>query len=98
MATAAPTVPTSTAQPSASETLLPVITSTIHREWWRAAAPAASAVRPDAPAGTSPDREQIAFGALTAFTIILLVSPQAWFPAIKSLRIALLAALVAIVA
>jgi putative inorganic carbon (HCO3(-)) transporter len=75
-----------------------VITSTIHREWWRADAPAASAVRPDAPAATPTDREQVAFGALMAFTIILLVSPQAWFPAIKSLRIALLAALVAIVA
>jgi hypothetical protein len=44
------------------------------------------------------DREQIAFGALVAFTIILLVSPQAWFPAIKSLRIALLAAMVAMTA
>jgi probable O-glycosylation ligase (exosortase A-associated) len=40
----------------------------------------------------------VAFGALVAFTIILLVSPQAWFPAIKSLRIALLAAGIAIVA
>jgi putative inorganic carbon (HCO3(-)) transporter len=71
----------------------------MHREWWRPAAPAATAVRADArPAGSPADREQVAFGALMAFTIILLVSPQAWFPAIKSLRIALLAAGLAITA
>lgn len=40
----------------------------------------------------------MAFAALIAFTAILLVSPQEWFPAIKSLRIALLAAAVAIAA
>jgi probable O-glycosylation ligase (exosortase A-associated) len=39
-----------------------------------------------------------AFAALVAFTMILLISPQEWFPAIKSLRIALLAAGVAIAA
>ena len=44
-----------------------------------------------------PTGNDLAFLALVAFTIILLVSPQAWFPAIKSLRIALLAAGVAIV-
>jgi putative inorganic carbon (HCO3(-)) transporter len=68
--------------------------TTIQREWWRAAAPPTSAVRAEAAA----DQEQIAFGALMTFTIILLVSPQAWFPAIKSFRIALLSALVAITA
>jgi probable O-glycosylation ligase (exosortase A-associated) len=43
-------------------------------------------------------RNTVAFAALVAFTTILLVSPQAWFPAIKSLRIALVAAAVAIAA
>jgi putative inorganic carbon (HCO3(-)) transporter len=75
-----------------------VITSTLHSEWWRPAAPPSTTVRPDVPAESRADRPQIAFGALTAFTVILLVSPQAWFPAIKSLRIALLAAMVAIAA
>jgi O-antigen ligase len=41
---------------------------------------------------------RIAFGALIVFTSILILSPQAWFPAFRSLRIALLAAAVAIVA
>jgi probable O-glycosylation ligase (exosortase A-associated) len=70
------------------------MTTDTSREWWRPATPAAAvaaAAHPD-------DRERIAFGALIAFTIILLVSPQAWFPAIKSLRIALLAAGLAIAA
>jgi putative inorganic carbon (hco3(-)) transporter len=40
----------------------------------------------------------IAFGALIAFTSILILSPQVWFPVFRSLRIALLAAGVAIVA
>jgi probable O-glycosylation ligase (exosortase A-associated) len=39
-----------------------------------------------------------AFGGLLAFTAILIVSPQAWVPALGSLRIALVAAAVAIVA
>jgi len=41
---------------------------------------------------------RVAFGALIVFTSILLLSPQAWFPVFRSLRIALLAAGVAIVA
>ncbi len=45
----------------------------------------------------APTGNDAAFAALVAFTAILLVAPQAWFPAIKSLRIALLAAGVAIV-
>ena len=57
-------------------------------EWWRPAPPATAVARPIA----TDDHERVAFGALIAFTIILLVSPQAWFPAIKSLRIALVAA------
>jgi probable O-glycosylation ligase (exosortase A-associated) len=65
------------------------------REWWRpdtAPTPAATAVV------AAPSGNTIAFAALIAFTTILLVSPQAWFPAIKSLRIALLAGIVAIAA
>jgi len=34
----------------------------------------------------------VAFVALVAFTVILLLSPQAWFPALKVIRIAFLAA------
>src|SRR5687767_13790089 len=67
------------------------------REWWRPEAQA-----PAAAAATSPGHivagNTAAFAALIAFTTILLVSPQAWFPAIKSLRIALVAATMAIAA
>ena len=38
----------------------------------------------------------VAFRALVAFTIILLISPQAWFPVLAPLRIAFLAASLAI--
>ena len=38
----------------------------------------------------------IAFRALIAFTVILLLSPQAWFPVLGQLRIAFVAAIVAI--
>ena len=65
------------------------------REWWRATAPAETAV---AAVAAPPSGNTAAFAALVAFTTILLVSPQQWFPAIKSLRIALLAAGVAIAA
>src|ERR1051325_2804239 len=68
--------------------------STAVREWWRPGAETAVA----SPTREPIDREHLAFGALVAFTIILLVSPQAWFPAIKSLRIALLAAMIAVTA
>src|SRR6185436_6067075 len=40
----------------------------------------------------------VAFGALVAFTVILLLAPQEWFPVLKSLRIALVAATVSFVA
>jgi putative inorganic carbon (HCO3(-)) transporter len=63
-------------------------------EWWRGHTPAVAVARP-LPETSS---NTVAFAALVAFTTILLVSPQAWFPAIKSLRIALLAAAVAIAA
>jgi probable O-glycosylation ligase (exosortase A-associated) len=87
------------------------MTSQATREWWRAGAPSAAAApasvswpRPASPASATavaaaeaePVDARLAFGALVAFTVILLVSPQAWFPAIKSLRIALLSGGVAI--
>lgn len=61
-------------------------------EWWRHDVQLNVSVPP------SGQRNTAAFGALIAFTTILLVSPQAWFPAIKSFRIALLSACVAVVA
>ncbi len=67
------------------------------REWWRPEVPLTPAAVA-APASTSTTGNTAAFAALIAFTVILLVSPQAWFPAIKNLRIALLAATVAIAA
>ena len=40
----------------------------------------------------------MAFKSLVAFTIILLLAPQEWFPILKSLRIAFVAAILAFVA
>jgi O-antigen ligase len=68
------------------------------RDWWRRESRVATARVPAGFQLSAPTGNDIAFGALVAFTIILLVSPQAWFPAIKSLRIALLAGATAIVA
>jgi probable O-glycosylation ligase (exosortase A-associated) len=59
--------------------------------WWR---PEPRAAADAAPAATG----RTAFGALLAFTAILIVSPQAWLPILGSLRIAMVAAAVAIVA
>jgi O-antigen ligase len=59
--------------------------------WWRPESAARFSVTGD-PGG------RVAFGALVAFTGILILSPQAWFPVLGSLRIALLAAGVAIIA
>jgi putative inorganic carbon (hco3(-)) transporter len=67
------------------------------REWWRPEAPVAAATLA-APSGATATGNTAAFAALIAFTMILLVSPQEWFPAIKSLRIALVAAGLAIAA
>src|SRR5262249_21277516 len=47
---------------------------------------------------TVEDGSRIAFAALVAFTFILLLSPQAWFPILKTVRIAMLAASLAIAA
>jgi O-antigen ligase len=46
----------------------------------------------------APQGSSVAFGALVAFTAILLLSPQAWFPILKAFRIAFLAAGLAIAA
>jgi probable O-glycosylation ligase (exosortase A-associated) len=61
--------------------------------WWRPAdtRPRAVAIR-TAPASENP----LAFWALVAFTVILLLSPQIWFPVLGSLRIAFIAAGIAI--
>ncbi len=59
--------------------------------WWRPETVAPSA-------GASRDGSRLAFGALVAFTAILILSPQAWFPVLQSLRIAFVAAGVAILA
>jgi putative inorganic carbon (hco3(-)) transporter len=59
--------------------------------WWR---------RADAPRATAAARHgsRLAFVALATFTAILVLSPQVWFPALKSLRIAFIAAGLAIFA
>jgi probable O-glycosylation ligase (exosortase A-associated) len=65
--------------------------------WWRRApvSAAAAATRPLVAVETG---GRAAFYALVAFTVILLVSPQTWFPVLKIFRIALLAAGVAMAA
>ena len=65
--------------------------------WWRRA-PAAVAAVTGAPARAVDTGGRAAFYALVAFTIILLISPQTWFPVLKMFRIALLAAGVAMAA
>lgn len=57
--------------------------------WWR---PESAGPRMSVRASGS----EVAFGGLVAFTAILLLSPQSWFPVLKVLRIAFLAAAVAI--
>jgi probable O-glycosylation ligase (exosortase A-associated) len=68
-----------------------VQTSDRFHDWWRPEA-AATVRRVDVP------DVDLAFKALVAFTAILLVAPQEWFPVLKSVRIALLAATVSFVA
>jgi putative inorganic carbon (HCO3(-)) transporter len=64
--------------------------SQLEATWWRPLTykqPSAGAAAVAAPSGSS-----VAFWALVAFTVILLLSPQAWLPALKVVRIAFLAA------
>ena len=52
-------------------------------------------------AGVTPvalEGSRVAFYALIAFTFVLLLSPQAWFPVLKLIRIALLAGGIAMAA
>ncbi|HZJ32023.1 MAG TPA: O-antigen ligase family protein [Vicinamibacterales bacterium] len=76
-------------------------TSSMHpaTAWWRpqtihAIPRVASGVgRKESPSSTA---SVVAFRALVTFTVILLLSPQAWFPALGQLRIAFVAAVLAI--
>jgi probable O-glycosylation ligase (exosortase A-associated) len=67
--------------------------------WWRPQA-AAERARPGriAPAVAALEGSQAAFYALVAFTFVLLLSPQAWFPVLKLIRIAFLAGGIAMAA
>src|SRR5438552_10452563 len=64
--------------------------------WWRPVQ--AQAVAAGHVADTYSSTSRVAFRALVAFTAILLLSPQIWFPFLGSLRIAFLAAGLAIAA
>ena len=68
-----------------------MLTSDLSQNWWRPEPDAAPV------AGGVPDTD-LAFKALVAFTAILLLAPHEWFPVLKSLRIALVAATVSFVA
>ena len=74
--------------PSATARVHPVVAGA---PWWQTRTPSRALALP--PPGSS-----VAFGALVAFTAILLLSPQAWFPILKAFRIAFLAAGLAIAA
>jgi O-antigen ligase len=60
--------------------------------WWRPDVDATPTV------DASEQARSLAFGGLVVFTVILLLSPQTFFPVLKTVRIALLAAGVAIAA
>ncbi|HEY6360298.1 MAG TPA: O-antigen ligase family protein, partial [Vicinamibacterales bacterium] len=88
---------------TASDLVAPFDHGRTSTEWWRPVTPDPGsgirdpkfvAGRRRAPAESS--GSDVAFGALVAFTAILLLSPQAWFPLLGTLRIAFLAAGVAI--
>jgi putative inorganic carbon (hco3(-)) transporter len=60
-------------------------------DWWR------PSVVSEELSASVPDSD-LAFRSLVAFTVILLLAPQEWFPVLKSLRIAFVAATLAFVA
>lgn len=66
--------------------------------WWRpqSAAGTTGIASPGLPASLEGSR--VAFYALVAFTCVLLLSPQAWFPVLKLIRIAFLAGGIAMAA
>jgi len=74
------------------------VTTTAQREWWRPDAGVAPAAAGGAPAPAAPEvaSSRLPFVALVAFTFILLMAPQNFAPVLATLRIALLAAAVAI--
>jgi probable O-glycosylation ligase (exosortase A-associated) len=67
--------------------------------WWQPQVP--ETPPPVSPAAAVPAAllgSRLAFNALVVFTFVLLLSPQAWFPVLKLVRIALLAGVVAMAA
>ena len=66
--------------------------------WWRPVTRTLPGTGTPSGARVTASGDSVAFIALVSFTVILLLSPQAWFPALKVIRIALLAAGVAIAA
>jgi len=59
--------------------------------WWRPEVEAAPAIR-------GAGGKSLAFGGLVFFTVVLLLSPQSFLPVLKTIRIALVAAVVAVAA
>jgi probable O-glycosylation ligase (exosortase A-associated) len=67
--------------------------------WWQPQVVAdRSAATPRRIGGAALEGSQAAFYALVAFTFVLLLSPQAWFPVLKLIRIAFLAGGIAMAA
>jgi probable O-glycosylation ligase (exosortase A-associated) len=66
-------------------------------DWWRPDALSVSAAADDAPVDSRAAHGRFAFGALLAFTFVLVFSPQSWLPALAPLRLAFVAALAAVV-
>ena len=66
-----------------------MISSTANSQWWRP-------VRAQAAPEVEGQASRIAFAALVGFTVILLLAPQSFIPVLKTVRIALVAAMVAI--
>jgi O-antigen ligase len=64
--------------------------------WWRVKAPGPSASRASEP--THDDESALPFWALMTFTFVLLIAPQAFIPALGSLRLAMVAAVAGIIA
>lgn len=75
-----------------------MIEHAIEPVWWRAQPRVHHRAAPARAHAAEAGGDGLAFAALVAFTIILLISPQAWFPVIKSLRIALVAGMTAVAA
>jgi hypothetical protein len=66
--------------------------------WWQPAAAVPQGPRRWSPSLAALEGSPLAFNALVAFTFVLLLSPQAWFPVLKLIRIAFLAGGVAMAA